>query len=192
MSVSSLDGLLGRRSSKFLTSPGPDAQALRKMFEAAACAPDHGALRPWRFAVIDGAAVGRLADVAIAAVKASGDPRMTPEKEKSTREWLANVPTVIAVAQKIAHDNDKIPEQEQLLAAGAAAMNLLNAAHLLGFGAFWSTGLGTYVEAVQDALGFDALDYRFLGFIAVGTPSGKLPPARRADPDSFVSVWTGD
>ncbi|MEI2414738.1 nitroreductase [Orrella sp. JC864] len=192
MSVSTLDGLLGRRSCKFVTAPGPDAQALRKMFEAAACAPDHGALRPWRFAVIQGQAVSRLADVALSAVKASGDPRMTSEKEKSTRQWLSKVPTLIAVAQKIDHDNTKIPEQEQLLAAGAAAMNLLNAAHLLGYAAFWSTGLGTYVEAVQEALGFDPLDYRFLGFIAVGTPAAELPPAHRPDPDSFVRAWTGD
>ena len=78
---------------------------------------------------------------------------MTPEKEKSVREWMAAVPLFIAVAQKIAHDNTKIPEQEQLLATGAAAMNLLNAVHMLGYGAFWSTGMGTYVEDVQNALG---------------------------------------
>ena len=116
-------------------------------------APDHGALRPWRFVLIRGEAIGKLADVAIGAVKRSGDPRMTPEKEKSVREWMAAVPLFIAVAQKIAHDNTKIPEQEQLLATGAAAMNLLNAVHMLGYGAFWSTGMGTYVEDVQNALG---------------------------------------
>ena len=66
---------------------------------------------------------------------------------------MAAVPLFIAVAQKIAHDNTKIPEQEQLLATGAAAMNLLNAVHMLGYGAFWSTGMGTYVEDVQNALG---------------------------------------
>ena len=82
-------------------------------------APDHGALRPWRFVLIRGEAIGKLADVAIGAVKRSGDPRMTPEKEKSVREWMAAVPLFIAVAQKIAHDNTKIPEQEQLLATGA-------------------------------------------------------------------------
>lgn len=191
MTDPTLSSLLTRRSTKFLTAPGPDAAALRQMFEAAACAPDHGALRPWRFAVIQGEAIGRLADLAIGAVKASGDPRMTPEKEKATRQWLAAVPMVIAVAQKIDHDNPKIPEQEQLLSAGAAAMNLLNAAHLLGFGAFWSTGLGTYLDTVQEALGFDPLDYRFLGFIAVGTPAARPGPAERPAPEQFVRDWAG-
>ena len=101
--------------------------------------------------LIRGEAIGKLADVAIGAVKRSGDPRMTPEKEKSVREWMAAVPLFIAVAQKIAHDNTKIPEQEQLLATGAAAMNLLNAVHMLGYGAFWSTGMGTYVEDAERA-----------------------------------------
>lgn len=36
-------------------------------------APDHGALRPWRFVVIKGEAIGKLADVALEAVKRSGD-----------------------------------------------------------------------------------------------------------------------
>ena len=131
--------------------------------------------------LIRGEAIGKLADVAIGAVKRSGDPRMTPEKEKSVREWMAAVPLFIAVAQKIAHDNTKIPEQEQLLATGAAAMNLLNAVHMLGYGAFWSTGMGTYVEDVQNALGLDSLDYRFLGYLAVGTPACAVPQATRPD-----------
>ena len=102
---------------------------------------------------------------------------------------MAAVPLFIAVAQKIAHDNTKIPEQEQLLATGAAAMNLLNAVHMLGYGAFWSTGMGTYVEDVQNALGLDSLDYRFLGYLAVGTPACAVPQATR--PDSVNSSRSG-
>ena len=148
-----MHALTSRRSVKFLRAPAPKQDELEQILQAAMSAPDHGALRPWRFVLIRGEAIGKLADVAIGAVKRSGDPRMTPEKEKSVREWMAAVPLFIAVAQKIAHDNTKIPEQEQLLATGAAAMNLLNAVHMLGYGAFWSTGMGTYVEDVQNALG---------------------------------------
>lgn len=176
---------------KFLRAPAPRPEELEQMFQAAMAAPDHGALRPWRFKIIRGQAIGLLADMAIDAVKRSGDKRMTPEKEKSVREWMAGVPVFVAVAQKIAHDNTKIPEQEQLLATGASVMNILNAAHMLGYGAFWSTGLGTYVEEVQEALGFDPLDYRFLGYLAIGTPACAVPPAQRPDFREFVSEWTG-
>jgi nitroreductase len=176
---------------KFLRGPAPRPEEVDQMLQAAMSAPDHGALRPWRFLLIRGEAIARLADVAIDAVKRSGDKRMTPEKEKSVREWMAGVPLFIAVAQKIAHDNTKIPEQEQLLATGAAVMNILNAAHMMGYGAFWSTGLGTYVEEVQEALGFDALDYRFLGYLAIGTPACAVPVVQRPDYREFTSEWTG-
>jgi nitroreductase len=180
-----------RRSMKFLRAPAPRPEELEQMLQAAMSAPDHGALRPWRFKLIRGQAIGRLADMAIDAVKCSGDKRMTPEKEKSVREWMAGVPLFVALAQKIDHDNPKIPEQEQLLATGASVMNILNAAHMLGYGAFWSTGLGTYVEEVQESLGFDPLEYRFLGYLAIGTPACAVPVAHRPDFRDFVSEWTG-
>jgi nitroreductase len=176
---------------KFVRAPAPKPAELDEILQAAMSAPDHGSLRPWRFALVRGPAIARLTDIAIDAVKRNGDKRMTPEKEKSVREWTRSVPLLIAVAQKIAHDSKKIPEQEQLLATGAAVMNILNAVHMLGYAAFWSTGLGTYVEEVQDALGFDALDYRFLGFVAVGTPACAVAPAKRPDFREFVTEWEG-
>jgi len=186
-----IDALATRRSFKLLRAPAPAPDELERMLQAAVCAPDHGALRPWRFALIRGEAIGVLADLAIGAVKRSGDPRMTAEKEKGTRAWLAGVPLLIALGCKIDYDHAKVPEQEQLLSAGAAAMNLLNAAHMLGYAAFWSTGLGTYLEEVQVALGFDPLEYRFLGYLAVGTPACAVPRAQRPDPAGFVREWTG-
>lgn len=191
MTDTPLQALTTRRSTKFLRAPAPKQDELEQILQAAMSAPDHGAMRPWRFAIVRGEAIGRLADVAMSAVKASGDPRLTPEKEKSVRAWLADVPLLIAVAQRIDHDNQKIPESEQLLAVGASVMNILNATHMLGYGAFWSTGLGTYVEAVQDALGFDALDYKFLGYLAIGTPGCAVAPANRPHYSAFTTEWTG-
>jgi nitroreductase len=191
MSTSPVQLLATRRSVKFLRGPAPAQDELEQILQAAMSAPDHGGLKPWRFKLIRGQAIARLADMALAAVKASGDARMTPEKEKSTRAWLSGVPLVIAVAQHIDHDNKKIPETEQLLATGAAVMNILNAAHMLGYGAYWSTGLGTYNEAVQDALGFDALDYRFLGFVVLGTPVNEVQPIKRMPFSDVVTEWTG-
>ncbi|KAG0921781.1 hypothetical protein G6F32_014945 [Rhizopus arrhizus] len=70
-------------------------------------------------------------------------------------------------------------------------MNILNAVHMRGDGACWSTGVGTYVEDVQNALGLDSLDYRFLGYLAIGTPACAVPPANRPDYREFVTEWTG-
>ena len=50
-----LDLLLQRRShpSRQLLDPGPDADQLRALVEAALRVPDHGKLGPWRFVIID-------------------------------------------------------------------------------------------------------------------------------------------
>lgn len=185
-----LELLLSRRSNSLLTAPGPNARELNLILQAAARAPDHASLRPWRFRVIEGEAIGRLADFAIAAVKAAGDARMTPEKEHAVRAWLAKVPLVVALGHEIHHNHPKAPEWEQLAAASAAVMNMLNAAHFLGYGAFWSTGLGTAVEEVQEGLGFDPLSYRFMGYLVIGTSAVPAQGSARQAPDAYVSPWT--
>src|SRR5690606_18201 len=108
MSQDALDYLLSRRSAKFVQAPGPTDDELARILQSAMSAPDHGKLRPWRFALIRGEAIGRLADLAFSAIKAAGLP-LKPEKEASTRSWLAQVPLLIAVACRLDHSNTKIP-----------------------------------------------------------------------------------
>ncbi|MGB3291134.1 MAG: nitroreductase [Burkholderiaceae bacterium] len=188
--AAAIDYLLSRRSAKFVRAPGPSEEELARILQAAMSAPDHGQLRPWRFALIRGQALGRLADMAMDAIKSAGRPP-TPEKEASNRRWLAQVPLLIAVACRLDHANTKIPEHERMLATGAAVANILNAAHMLGYTAFWSTGLGTYVDGVGEALGFDGLDYRFMGFVSIGTLIDAPPARERPDYRQFVTEWQG-
>jgi len=190
MSVASIDYLFNRRSVKFVQAPGPSEAQLAQILRAAMSAPDHGQLRPWRFKLIRGDAVVQLGELAIGSIKRAGLP-LTEQKEASTREWLKKVPLLIALACRMDTQNTKIPEDERLLATGAAVTNMLNAAHMLGYGAYWSTGLGTYVEEVSEALGFDALEYRFMGFLAIGTPIAQTEPPQRPDYQDFVTEWTG-
>ena len=80
----------------------------------------------------------------------------------------------------------KIPEIEQVLAAGAAAMNILNAVHSLGYGAKWVTGANCYDPEFAAALGLDAT-CRIVGFIHVGTPRENPAAMERPNPDEFVT-----
>lgn len=61
-----MDFLLSRRSrpAKTLSGPAPDRAALMPLLTAAARTPDHGKLEPWRFIVLEGAALQRLAQAA--------------------------------------------------------------------------------------------------------------------------------
>jgi nitroreductase len=82
----------------------------------------------------------------------------------------------------------KIPEIEQTLSAAAAAMNMLNAIHALGFGAKWVTGANCYDDAFKREFGLDPTD-RLIGFIHVGTPMETTAQAERPDPAAFVVEW---
>jgi nitroreductase len=190
MQESPLDYLLSRRSVKLVQEPGPTEDQLSAILQSAIAAPDHGRLQPWRFSIIRGPAIEKLANLAISAIKTAGLP-LTPQKEASTRLWLSKVPLLIAIACHLDHSNTKIPESERMLAVGAGVMNMLNAAHMLGYGAFWSTGLGTYLDEVSEALGYDELDYQFMGFLAIGTPIAAPPQTRREEFSRFVTEWTG-
>ena len=185
---SAIEALLSRRSLKSVVAPGPSAKQLRLILQAATHAPDHNALRVWRFVLIDQSRIPTFTELAMGVMKKS-KKGIDPEKEKRNREWLSKVPLLIGLAYKIHHDNSKVPEIEQTLSMGAAVMNMQNVIHLMGFASFWSTGLGSHGDEVPEALGFDTLDYRFVGFLAVGTPAGKPGLVDRPDPMSLAHVW---
>jgi nitroreductase len=160
-----------------LAAPGPSAAEVDKLLTIACRVPDHGKLAPWRFILFEGDA--RLAaGAAIAAAFRVKYPDAKPEHVEFERKRLAHAPLVIAVVSRAA-PHVKIPEWEQVLSAGAAAMNLVLAAHALGYGANWITGWYAYDRGVLDSLGL-ASHERVAGFIHIGTPSG--PAADRPRP----------
>jgi Nitroreductase family len=67
-----------------LTDPGPSKDQLRRMLTIAARVPDHGALQPWRFIVIDGEA-RKHASERLAPIFAAENEAMEPaQREKFT------------------------------------------------------------------------------------------------------------
>ncbi|MCC7274715.1 MAG: nitroreductase [Alphaproteobacteria bacterium] len=185
-----LETLLSRRSVSpaLLGDPAPTDADLELMLSAALRAPDHGRLEPWSFAIVRGAARARLGEVFAAALLAR-DPTATEPLLERERGRPQRAPLVIALGARI-RTGHKIPEVEQLLAVGAAAMNILNAAHALGYGAMWTTGPNTYDPMVAEALGFAAPD-RLAGFIHVGTPRIDSVAPPRPSPAAHAVEWTG-
>jgi nitroreductase len=188
--LDALRTMLSRRSvpALRLREPGPSSAQRELALDAALCAPDHGALRPWRFVLIHGAARARLADLLADRLQAR-EPATPAGKIERVRTQARTAPLVIAVGARIqaAH---KVPEIEQVLAVGAGVMNLLNAFHAQGFGAIWLTGGNAYDPQIAAALGFEPSE-RCLGFVYVGTPeAADLAPPRRPDRDALVRDWS--
>ena len=151
-----------------MTGPGPTSEELDAILSLAARVPDHGKLAPWRFIVFEGDARARAGD-AIAAVHAQDDPDAKPARLDLERKRHQHAPTVVAVVSRAA-PHAKIPEWEQVLSAGAAAMNLLVAANALGFATAWLTEWYSYDARVAEALGL-APHEKFAGFVHIGRPT---------------------
>jgi nitroreductase len=172
-----IDLLRTRRSVKpaDLLPPAPSPTEIETLLAVASRVPDHGKLAPWRFIVISGDA--RLeAGEKIAQAFRTDHPQAKEEDVAFERMRLARAPLVIAVVSRAA-PHVKIPEWEQVLSAGAAAMNLVNAVYALGYAASWITEWYAYDRRVLDALGL-APNERLVGFVHIGRPA-RAPEERR-------------
>jgi nitroreductase len=183
-----IDTLLSRQSHWPLAEPGPNDADLDKIFDVALRAPDHARLQPWRFVLVRGNARGALGDVLVdlACARSPDEPR-SAHAHRRHKAYAA--PVLIALGAAV-DPASHVPEIEQLMSVGAAAMNMLNAIHALGYGGFWATGGDSYEPALHAALGFEQSE-RLLGFLFVGTPQRSINRAvARPDRAAFVREWT--
>ena len=184
-----LSHLATRRSGRprDLVEPGPDAAQLRQMLEIAARTPDHGKLAPWRFIHVASdrrQAFAAMLDKAYRAGKADAPGRLELE---AVERFATQAPELVVVLSSPV-EGTKIPLWEQELSCGAAAMNLLHAAHALGFAGGWVTGWAAYSSDVLAGLGGRPHE-RIAGFLFLGTPGAELEERARPALDYVVSAW---
>ncbi len=183
-----LELLKTRRSIKpmELTGPGPSAAEIDTILTIASRVPDHGKLTPWRFILFEGETRLAAGDK-IAAAFLADHPDATPEQLEFERRRLARAPLVIAVVSR-AGAHVKIPEWEQVLSAGAAAMSLVFAAYALGYAANWITEWYAYDRRVLDALGLSPHE-RIAGFVHIGRPARPAEDRPRPPLNEIVTRY---
>lgn len=184
--TAALDFLLTRRSRphKTLTAPAPDRAALLPLLTAAARTPDHGKLEPWRFIVLEQAALHRLADLTRARGAELGQDLDQIDKVSG---MFKTAPLSVAVVAS-PKPSPKIPEVKQTLSAGAACLALLNAALAAGWGANWLTGWTAFDRPFLSQ-GLDLAEHEFVaGFIHLGSETSTPPDRPRPDLDA-VTTW---
>ena len=170
-----------------MVEPGPNDAELRQMLEIAIRVPDHGKLAPWRFVHVPRARRPQLAELLLAAYR-SANPNPARLEIEGVERFAHQAPTLV-VALSSPVEGTKIPRWEQELSCGAACMNLLTAAHAMGFTGGWVTGWAAYSEPVRRA--FARGDERIAGFIFIGTPGAPLEERPRPAYDFAVSEWPG-
>ena len=184
------DYLLSRRTvtAPFLAGPGPSPEQLAEMLTIACRVPDHGKLAPWRFVVYEGKAREVVGDRLYGIAKANWPERNEEQLEFERRQFLPAPLTVGVISTAAPHI--KIPEFEQLLAAGNVALNLCHAANALGFGAHWVTRWFAYDAQAAEMLGA-GLGERFVAFVHIGSPQTRLEERDRPDPAALTTYWRG-
>jgi nitroreductase len=164
-----------------MVAPGPSEAELQRILAIAARTPDHGKLAPWRFVIVAPDQRAALATLLIGAL-----PEQSPAHIEKARLFAHQAPSLVVLISAPV-DNPKIPLWEQQLSVGAAGMNLLGAAHALGYVGGWITGWAAYSEPVRSA--FCEPGERIAGFLFLGSPGTELQERPRPLPETVVRHW---
>jgi nitroreductase len=174
-----LEFLRNRRShpAKAFALPVPDRAALTELLTIASRVPDHGKLEPWRFVVIEAAAMARLADLAEARAAELGlDAEQTGKGRGQYDRGLLAVAVIFSP-----RPSPKVPEQEQLLSAGALCLGLVNAAEAAGWGANWLSGWPAHDPVFATRAFGTTPTERVAGIVHIGTVATDTPDRPRPD-----------
>lgn len=171
---------------KHLGAPAPGREELLRAVALALRAPDHEALRPYRFVHI-----GAHQRAALGELYARGAQRRGCDEADvhRARQRAGNGPCLLALIGRIEDGARDVPAPEQWLCIGAALMNFLNALHLMGYGAKVLGGASIYDADVQQA--FCVPGETLLCWIVAGTPTCAAHSRYSDDVTSMLSDWDG-
>ncbi len=175
----------------WLSEPGPDPAQLDMILRAAAAAPDHGELVPWRFVLIPAAARGRLAEV-FAQALLERDPAATAHQIAQARQKAFRAPLLMLAVVRTGSAGDEIPAIERVISAGCAIQNMLLMATAMGFASALTSGKALPAAGMRTLFTL-AEDEQALCFVNIGTPlAGRKPARLRPVPSQYVSSLSPD
>jgi len=182
-----LDAIRSRRHSGalMLAAPGPDESGMAAILEAAAAAPDHGKIVPFRFVVVPDAARTAFVEASIAAFKASV-PDADETGLQKARAKAEQPPAVIAVIARLQPDHPRIGLPDQWLTIGCALQNLWLAAESLGYACGVSSGRVMDSQTMRQAFAL-ASGEQIVSLVSIGTPRERQPPRTKPALSEIVS-----
>ena len=164
----------------------PDDQSLARILQVATTVPDHGGLRPWRFAVIAGAGRDRFGQALVDSLHDERGPDL-PEAMVAKMRGKAFAAPCAVVLIASPQPGSNVPEWEQVASASCTGYAVVLAAVALGFGAVWKSAAVLGAAPVRALFGLSDHE-QLLGWVNLGTP-GEL--GRKKESDSTASVLEG-
>jgi nitroreductase len=150
-----------------LGDPGPDAAQLQAILAAAASAPDHRCLLPWRFITVPADRRTALAEV-FAQALLERDPQATPHEVSKAREKGFRSPFLALLVVDATKGDADIGLAERLISAGAAAQNVLLMATAQGYGSALTAGQSVRSAVLHRFFGLRASE-QAVCFVSIGT-----------------------
>ncbi len=172
---------------KRLGAPGPDEAQLRAIVGAAAHAPDHGQLLPWRLVRVLPAQRHLLAEAFAAALR-ERDPLASAAQQEQAREKAFRAPELLVLVVDGAKGDAGIGLHERILSAGCAVQNVLLMATALGFGSALTSGKAMQSAALRSLLGLGPQEHA-LCCVSLGTVLVRKGARVRSQTDDFLQTW---
>lgn len=182
-----LELIMSRRSATTLEAPGPTQEQLGQLLAAAGTVPDHGQLRPFRFAVVEGEGRDTFGR-ALAASAQDLNPGFPEAKLEGIRSKAFRSPTSIVVIAS--PKPGKIEKWEQLATAACAGYAIVLAAHAIGVGAVWKSVPFTRGKGLVELFGLNPQE-EVLGWIHLGTSTQGSSTRAPFDVSGLTTVIDG-
>jgi len=170
----------------FLQNPAPSEKEMEEILTIATRVPDHAKLTPWRLVVYKGDARQKIGEN-LAEIAKKKNPNIEDEVLEIERNQFLPAPITIGVLSK-PNEHFKVAPMEQVLSAGAVALNLVHGANAFGYGAHWVTRWFAYDKEAAKMLGANEGE-QFVAFVHIGTPSRRLEERDRPMLKDVVSEW---
>jgi nitroreductase len=168
-----------------LLAPGPTACQLNLILSAAATAPDHGQLVPWRFVLVPPTARSRLAD-SFASALLERDDQATREQQAQARGKAHRSPLLMLLVVDGGRGDADIDLHERILSAGCAVQNMLLMATAQGFGSALTSGKALKSSCLRQLFALSAQEHA-LCFVSIGSVQSRKADRARPLPHDFSS-----
>ncbi len=172
---------------KRLIEPGPDETQIKQLFLAAATAPDHDQLMPWRFLIIPQNKRAALGDL-FAKALLERDDSATPEQVLAARDKAFRSPFLMLLSVDEGQPPFEIDVQERVLSAGCAVQNILLLATAMGYGSSLTSGKALKSTCLREGLGLRDTEHAIC-FLSIGTIGSQRPLRLRPSVSSFFKIW---
>jgi nitroreductase len=172
-----------------LGEPGPDATQLQAILAAAASAPDHRCLLPWRFITVPAERREALADVFVQALL-ERDPKAEAHDLAKAREKGFRSPFLALLVVDAEKGDAEIGLVERLISAGCAAQNTLLMATALGFGSALTSGKAVGSQVLRRFFGLSDSE-QAVCFLSIGTALAHGKSKVRPQVADYVSHLDG-